>query len=101
VTGLLRDICGNPFRPVMADPAWQSPELNSLATKIYDRKAFDRLPQLAIALEDVGCDNPSVLDHCRLPGPHVSGCWVVDLVLGTDFLPRVRADRSRADKWGG
>jgi hypothetical protein len=98
VTGLLRDICGNPFRPVVADPAWHSPELDSLARKIYDRKAFDRLPELADTLEDVGCDNPSVLDHCRLPGSHFHGCWVVDLLLGNDTLPSVRGDRSRADK---
>jgi len=65
-----------------SDPAWQSPDLKSLAREIYDRKAFDRLPQLADALEDVGCYNPAVLDHCCIPASHVTGCWVVDLVLG-------------------
>jgi hypothetical protein len=37
---------------------------------------------LADALQDAGCDNDRILDHCRGPGPHVRGCWVVDLVLG-------------------
>jgi hypothetical protein len=23
-----------------------------------------------------------ILDHLRGPGPHVRGCWVVDLLLG-------------------
>jgi hypothetical protein len=37
---------------------------------------------LADALQDAGCDNADILGHCRGPGPHVRGCWVVDLVLG-------------------
>ncbi len=36
---------------------------------------------LADALQDAGCENTDVLNHCRGPGPHVRGCWVVDLVL--------------------
>jgi hypothetical protein len=34
------------------------------------------------ALEEAGCDNADMLSHCRGPGPHVRGCWVVDLVTG-------------------
>ncbi len=49
---------------------------------IYDQNAFDRLAELATALENVGCCEQTVLDHCRIPGHHVRGCWVVDLVLG-------------------
>jgi hypothetical protein len=45
---------------------------------------FDRLPILADALEDAGCDNANILNHCRQPGVHVRGCWVVDLVLGKE-----------------
>ena len=52
-----------------------------LATALEER-AFDRLPILADALEDAGCDNADILNHCRSAGPHVRGCWVVDLVLG-------------------
>jgi hypothetical protein len=48
---------------------------------MYESRGFDRMPILADALEDGGCDEPSVLAHCR-GGSHVRGCWVVDLVLG-------------------
>ncbi len=53
-----------------------------LAGGIYDEGAFDRLPILADALLDAGCEDKQLLGHCRGPGPHVRGCWVVDLVLG-------------------
>jgi hypothetical protein len=79
---LIRCIFGNPFRPVTVDPSWLTSTVVSLAQGIYAERAFDRLPILADALQDAGCDNPDVLDHCRGPGPHVRGCWVVDLVLG-------------------
>jgi hypothetical protein len=49
---------------------------------MYESRHFSPMPILADALQDAGCDNPDVLDHCRGPGPHVRGCWVVDLVLG-------------------
>ena len=81
---LLRDIFGNPFRPVAADPAWLTPTVQSIAAAIYEYRAFDRLPILADALEEAGCTNADVLLHCRQPGEHVRGCWVVDLMLGKD-----------------
>jgi hypothetical protein len=79
---LLREIFGNPFRPVTFDSAWRTETAVALASGIYADRAFDRLPILADALEEAGCDNADVLAHCRGPGPHVRGCWVVDLVLG-------------------
>jgi hypothetical protein len=39
---------------------------------------------LADALEEAGCDNADVLDHCRKPGEHVRGCWVIDHLLGKE-----------------
>jgi len=78
----IRDIFGNPFRPVAFDPAWQSETVVALATGIYAERAFERMPILADALEEAGCDNTDILNHCRGDGPHVRGCWVVDLVLG-------------------
>jgi hypothetical protein len=81
---LLRCVFGNPFRPVAADPAWFTSTAVSLAAGIYTDRAFDRLPILADALQDAGCDNADLLDHCRGPGPHARGCWVVDLILGTE-----------------
>ncbi|MBN9522996.1 hypothetical protein J0H58_31535 [bacterium] len=79
---LLRDILGNPFRPVAFDPTWRTEAVVALARGVYDDRAFDRLPVLADALEDAGCADADVLTHCRGDGPHVRGCWVVDLILG-------------------
>jgi len=79
---LLYDIFANPFRPVTVDPAWRTSTVVSLAQGIYDERAFDRLPILADALEDAGCTNADILIHCRQPGEHVRGCWVVDRILG-------------------
>jgi hypothetical protein len=79
---LLRCIVGNPFRPVSIDPSWLTSTVVALVHGIYDDRAFDRLPILADALEDAGCDHPDILGHCRGVGPHARGCWVVDLVLG-------------------
>jgi hypothetical protein len=81
---LVRDVFGNPFRPVTPDPSWLTPAVTAQAVAIYAERAFDRLPILADALEDAGCDNADLLAHCRGDGPHVRGCWVVDLVLGKE-----------------
>jgi hypothetical protein len=81
----LRDVVGNPFRRVGIDPAWLSwggGTVRDLARSIYHDRAFDRTPILADALEEAGCTDADILDHCRGPGPHVRGCWVVDLLLG-------------------
>jgi hypothetical protein len=79
---LLRCILGNPFRTVPVDTAWHTATVVAIARGIYDDRAFDRLPVLADALMDAGCEVPDVLDHCHGDGPHVRGCWVVDAVLG-------------------
>src|SRR5262245_47213544 len=74
----------SPFRPVAVDPGWLTPSVVELARTIYDQRAFDQMPDLADALERAGCDNPEILAHCRQPGEHVRGCWVVDLLLGKE-----------------
>jgi hypothetical protein len=79
---IIRDMFGNPLRPATIHPSWRSNNVIALAQAIYTDRAFDRLPILADALEDAGCDNADILNHCRQPGEHVRGCWVVDLVLG-------------------
>ncbi|MBP3959834.1 hypothetical protein J8F10_31690 [Gemmata sp. G18] len=81
---LLRDIFGNPFRPVSFSTAWRTSLTVSHARRIYEAYDFGLMPILADALQDAGCDNTDVLDHCRSEGPHVRGCWVVDLVLGKE-----------------
>lgn len=82
--GLVLDIFGNPFRPVTLDPTWLTTTVKHLAEAIYADRAFERLPILADALEDAGCTNADILNHCREPGVHVRGCWVVDLLLGKE-----------------
>jgi hypothetical protein len=81
----LRDIIGNPFRPITLNPAWlrwHDGLLVSMAQKMYDTRDFSDMPVLADALEEAGCDNPDILNHCRSGGEHVRGCWVLDLLLG-------------------
>jgi hypothetical protein len=78
----VRDIFGNPFRPITLAPSWLTPTVVQLAQTIYDDRAFDRMPELADALHDAGCNGAEVLDHCRALAPHVRGCWVVDMVMG-------------------
>lgn len=87
LTKLLRCIVGNPFRAVTLHPtwfAWNAGTIPKLAQAIYDESAFDRMPMLADALEEAGCSDPDILNHCRYPGTHVRGCWVVDLILGKE-----------------
>jgi hypothetical protein len=81
---LVRDLFGNPFRPVTFDPGWRTADVVGLARAIYEDGAFDRLPLLADTLMDAGCADDQVLKHCRGGGPHARGCWVVDLVLGRE-----------------
>ena len=64
------------------DPSWRSAAVVGLAEAVYADRGFDRLPVLADALEEAGCDHPDVLAHCRGGGPHARGCWVVDGILG-------------------
>ena len=82
--GLLRCVFGNPHRPVVTDPSWHTPEVLALAGQIYADRTFDRLSILADALHAVGCDEPDVLAHCSVSGPHVRGCWVLDQLLGRE-----------------
>jgi len=88
---ILRDLYANPFRPVSLDPAWGTSTVVSLAQAAYETRILpagildpDRLAILADALEDAGCDNEDILSHLRGQGPHVRGCWVVDLLLGKE-----------------
>src|SRR5207237_97344 len=89
---LLRDILGNPFRPAVIEPAWlvrldgAGPKLAQAAyeERLLPAGTLDpvRLAILADALEEAGCTDAEILNHCRGPGPHVRGCWLVDLILG-------------------
>jgi hypothetical protein len=82
---LLRDIVGpSPAGAPPFNPAWRVADdraAEQVARWIYEARAFDDLPILADALEEAGCSDPAILDHCRQGGDHVRGCWVVDLTL--------------------
>jgi hypothetical protein len=62
--------------------AWNGGTVQRLAQAIYEEEAFERLPILADALEDAGCDDYLLLSHMRGPGPHARGCFVLDAILG-------------------
>jgi hypothetical protein len=81
----LRDIFGNPFRTVTIDPGWLAFADNAvprIARAIYEERAFVRMPILGDALEEAGCNERALLDHCRQGGEHVRGCWLIDDLLG-------------------
>jgi hypothetical protein len=42
------------------------------------------LANRAFALEEAGCIAAELPAHVREPGPHVRGCWAVDLILSKD-----------------
>ncbi|MBP3956863.1 hypothetical protein J8F10_16450 [Gemmata sp. G18] len=75
---------GSLFYSARLSPSWRTSTVLALASQMYESRDFSAMPILADALQDAGCDSTDVLDHCRGPGPHVRGCWVVDLVLGKE-----------------
>ena len=79
---LLREIIGNLFHPVTIDSSWLTFDVVMIAKGAYEDRAFDRLPILADALQDAGCEDEDILTHLRGAGPHVRGCWALDLILG-------------------
>src|SRR5262245_9251007 len=77
----IRELIGNPFRLPSFSPAWRTSTAVQLARQMYDSRDFSLMPILADALQDAGCENEDILNHCRGESLHVRGCWVVDLVL--------------------
>jgi len=81
---IIRDLFVNPYRPMVLDRAWlrwNGGTVPALAAAIYAGQRFDDLPILADALEEAGCIDESALLHCREPGAHWRGCWLVDRIL--------------------
>lgn len=82
---LLREIVRGPFVPLVPPTdwiVWNDGTVPRIAEAIYNEQAFDNLPILADALEEAGCTEADILNHCRQPAEHVRGCWVIDLLLG-------------------
>jgi hypothetical protein len=87
---IMRCVFGDQFRPAALDPARLTPTIVSLAQAAYHERILPggeldlaRLSILADALEDEGGAD-GILSHLRAPGPHVRGCWALDLVLGKE-----------------
>ena len=84
---LIRDVFGDPSRPFGFDPEWLRTDgvaAASLARRIDEIGCFEELPALVRCLEQAGCRDRSVIEHCLGPGPHVRGCWVIDALLGRE-----------------
>src|SRR5262249_49012237 len=85
LASILRDLFGPlPVRLVAFDPAWltwNDGTVAKVAQHIYEQRRFSLLPILCDALEEAGCGDPDIIRHCRLPGEHARGCWVVDALL--------------------
>jgi hypothetical protein len=82
---VLQDLFGKLYWPVTLDSAWLSwngATVPRLARCIYEERRFGDMPILGDALEEAGCTSCEIVQHCRLPGEHVRGCWLVDLILG-------------------
>ncbi|HEV3437139.1 MAG TPA: hypothetical protein VG122_07260 [Gemmata sp.] len=65
---------------VMPDfsPNWLTSTVTALARQMYESRDFSAMPILADALQDAGCDNEDILNHCRESRQHLCRCWVVD-----------------------
>ena len=77
---------GMPNATRFPDPAWLVWErgiVGTLARTVMEDRDFDLMPVLGDALEDAGCIRSEVLEHCRVPGPHVRDCWVTRMLLET------------------
>lgn len=81
---LAMDVININFRDTSMHDDWRTTTATAIASQMYDSREFGAMPVLADALQDAGCENADILDHCRGPGPHVRGCWVVDLLLGKE-----------------
>ena len=96
VCDILREIVGNPFRDYLTVPSWQgggviqpdgrtvlfTDAVKGLAEAVHVTGDFGRLPILADALEEAGVTDEALLAHCRDGGPHLRGCWALDVVRG-------------------
>jgi hypothetical protein len=81
---LVRDVLGNPFRPIVIQPEWREwnhRAVAHIAQHIVTAGSYTDVPILGDALEEAGCGDEETLGHCRT-GTHAPGCWVVDAVLG-------------------
>lgn len=79
---IIHETFGDPFKPIHFEEEWRTEPVLALARHMVDTRDFSAMPILGDALEEAGCDNPAILDHCRGNSPHVTGCWVIEPILG-------------------
>ncbi len=90
---IIRDVFGNPFYPPPLTLSYEKQDeverwlarndgtASKLVAAMEDDHQYDQIPILADALEEAGCDDVEILDHCRNGKIHVRGCWVVRMLL--------------------
>lgn len=78
---IVRDIQGYPEVTVMFDPEWRTSTAVAMARGFVESRDFSAMPILADALQDAGCEDPEILEHCRAEKPHFRRCWVIEMIL--------------------
>ena len=82
---ILRELVANPQQQFAFSPAWRTETAVGIARAIEEESAWDRMPILADAIQDAGCEVAAILDHCRDTSiAHRRGCWVLDAILERD-----------------
>jgi hypothetical protein len=81
-TASLRCLIRQPDSRVTFEPAWRTSTVLALASQMDELKDYLGMPILADALQDAGCEETELLGHCR-GDSHVSGCWVIEMLLRT------------------
>lgn len=79
---VVSEFFGELVRPVVFEPAWRTDTAVTLAKQMRDSGEFGAMPILADALQDAGCEDEYILNHCRdVSQPHTRDCWVCARVL--------------------
>ena len=87
LAGLIREVFGNPFHtPTLPEHwrVWNGGTILRLARHAREAGRFDEMPVLGDALEEAGCTDVQILEHCRSGLPHAPGCWVLELLLAEE-----------------
>jgi len=74
-----------PLRSVSLDDSLITAKGLLLSRGMYESRDFAAMALLADVLVEAGCADGQLLAHCHTPGPHVRGCWVLDLILGLEW----------------
>jgi hypothetical protein len=109
--GIELELLDHPALQPAFNRSWTTPRVRQIAQDISAADAFDEMAiitagnwvgmsddsrwrepdnsfsLLGDALEDAGCTNRDILDHCRTRPRHTRGCWVVDCILGYAARP--------------